>query len=66
MTQNSDSGDAVGDAGPATDKRILAHQGKKRFNRARRRACRALFGKCLWHSVFHHFAVSLAQAVAEV
>jgi hypothetical protein len=38
MTQNSDSGDAVGDAGPATDERILAHQGKKRFNCAHARA----------------------------
>jgi hypothetical protein len=60
MTQNSDSGDAVGDAGPATDKRILPHQGKKRFNRAGARARRALFRKCLRHSVFHHFAVPLA------
>jgi len=38
MTQNSDSGDAVGDAGPATDERILARQGKKRFNHAGVRA----------------------------
>jgi hypothetical protein len=38
MTQDSDSGDAVGDAGPATDERILAHQGKKRFNCANARA----------------------------
>jgi hypothetical protein len=66
MTQNSDSGDAVGDAGPATDKRILAHQGKDRFNRARVRTMCGRFTKCLSHSDFHHFAAPLAQAVAEV
>src|ERR1700680_259369 len=33
MTQDSDSGNAVGDAGPATDKSIMTAQGKNRLNR---------------------------------
>ena len=33
ITQNSDSGDAVGDAGPTTDERIMPRQGKNRLNR---------------------------------
>src|SRR5215472_13761760 len=33
MTQDSDSGDAVGDAGPTTDKDIMPRQGKNRLNR---------------------------------
>src|SRR5437763_11905430 len=33
MTQNSDPGDAAGDAGPTTDERIMPGQSKKRLNR---------------------------------
>jgi hypothetical protein len=65
MTQNSDSGDAVGDAGPATDERIVAQQGKKRFNRARARASLRRRAKWLRHRAFHHFAAALAQGIAE-
>jgi hypothetical protein len=65
MTQNSDSGDAVGDAGPTTDMAgSVAAQGKKRLNSS------AILSICERHNENHLVTippgVMIAAAVAAV